>query len=88
MNKIVVMCAGSPGKSIPLHLLEEIAPVVIIGPDTGTHAPSLEDRRRDITYEIKNYHEPDAQQYEIVKKENPYKNGQLRKKGKGGYRKY
>jgi hypothetical protein len=44
--------------------------------------------RSDISIVIKNYREEPAEQHEIIKKENPYQNGGLRKKGKGGYRKY
>lgn len=57
--------------------------MVVIDEIHGTNV-----HRSDITIEIKNYREQDEQQYEIVKKENPYQNGGLRKKGKGGYRKY
>lgn len=96
---IIVVQARSLGKSVAIkQLLEEIAPVVIIDDINGTnvHRSDLTDtmtglmgeRRPDITYEIKNYRESDPEQHEIVKKENPYKNGMLRKKGKGGYRKY
>lgn len=88
MKNIIVMCGQSPGKSIPLHLLEEIAPVVVIDTDTGTNTETFSVTRHHNTFEIKNYRDPDPIQHEIVKKENPYKNGMLRKKGKGGYRKY
>lgn len=89
MDKVIIVSAQSPGKSIPLHLLlEEIAPVVIIDSNTGTHTETSIVTHHRNTFEIKNYREPDVEQHAIVKKENPYKNGMLRKKTKGGFKRF
>lgn len=78
MDKIVILCAQSPGKSLPLHKLREMGLMVVVDSEdyTKVEHPTLEDRRYDITFEIKS---PPV---------NPYANGILRKRKKGKFKRF
>ena len=86
MDKVIVVCASSPGKTIPIDKLREIAPMVVVDSDDYTKAevPTLEDRRYDITFEIRKQEEFEIKSPPV----NPFANGMLRKRKKGKFKRF